>query len=72
MDENVVAAARTADPRQQLKVAGQVTKSIDASTTDGASNSLISQLTSNPFFTAVGHLIISRHDNVTKMYRVLA
>jgi hypothetical protein len=55
MDENAVAATRTANPRQQL--AEQVTRSIDASNTDGASNSLVSQFTSNPFFTAVGHLL---------------
>ena len=52
MDDNAVATASTANPRQQL--ADQVTKSTDASSGDaGAKSSVFAQLTGNPFFTAV-------------------
>lgn len=45
------ASTSTATPRQQ--VADQVTKSLDVSKAAGGDGSLLSQLTGNPFFTAV-------------------
>ncbi|KIW08454.1 uncharacterized protein PV09_01357 [Verruconis gallopava] len=48
MDNNALAANQASNPRQQL--AEQVTKSIASG--DGANNSLLGQLTGNPFFTA--------------------
>lgn len=54
MDDNAVAVATPADPRQQ--VAQQLTKSLGTSGSDGAKSSVFSQLTANPFFTAVCRL----------------
>jgi hypothetical protein len=67
MDENALAKTGTATPRQQL--AEQVTKLGDANNAD---NSLISQLTSNPFFTAVSHLTTPQKEAAIDKDRDLA